>query len=151
MGVEIERKFLVINDNYKNISTERHEILQGYLNTDPDRTVRIRIFDSKGFITIKTRNVGALRHEWEFEIPLSEAKEIANEACSGLIEKTRYIVPADNGLKWEIDEFHGKLSGLVLAEIELPGVESPFALPSFIGKEVTADPAYYNSTLSALI
>lgn len=95
---------------------------------------------------MKTRNSGATRDEWEYEIPMADAAGML-AACEGVIEKTRYIVPAANGLKWEIDVFGGRLQGLVLAEIELPAEDTPIDIPRFIAREVTGDAAYYNSNL----
>lgn len=144
MSKEIERKFLVVNESYKSCSREVHTIAQGYLSADPKATVRVRVFDNKGFLTVKSKNVGATRDEWEYEIPLQEAEEMLN-LCdpSAIIRKTRYRVGA-----WEIDEFGGRLEGLVVAEIELNFEEQEFEKPSFIGDEVTGDPRYYNSNLS---
>lgn len=151
MAKEIERKFIVNNKSYREIAQHCHEICQGYLSTDPDATVRVRILDDKGFVTIKTRNQGCVRNEWEYAVPLVDACQMM-EACKGrTIEKTRYIVvPEDDvkGLRWEVDEFHGRLQGLVVAEIELPSPDTPFETPSFIGREVTGDARYYNSSLS---
>ncbi len=149
MSLEIERKFLVVNDSYRKMASAVHIIKQGYISTDPDRTVRIRTFDDRGFITIKTRNHGAVRNEWEYEIPIDDALRIIENVCdSGIISKHRYLVDAGNGLRWEIDEFSGKLAGLVVAEIELPKEDTPFELAEFIGDEVTGDPRYFNSNLS---
>ena len=148
MAKEIERKFLVNDDSFKQLATAKHHICQAYISADPDGTVRVRIKDDKAFITVKTRNHGCVRNEWEYEIPLSDAKEMIAACRGGVIDKTRYIIPADNGLVWEIDEFHGRHQGLVVAEIELPSEDASFALPAFIGQEVTGNPAYYNSSLS---
>ena len=125
--------------------------MQGYLSLDPDATVRIRIVGDKAFITVKSRNIGAVRNEWEYPVPVEEAKEMLRSCCkSRLIDKTRYIVEAPHNLKWEIDEFHGSLDGLVIAEIELPDEEFEVALPDFIGEDVTGNPRYYNSSLASL-
>ncbi len=149
MAKEIERKFLVTDASYKELASESHHIVQGYLNRDPDRTVRVRLLDSRGFITVKTRSHGATRNEWEYPIPADDAREMLN-ACDGpVLEKVRYIVEAGNGLRWEIDEFGGRLSPLVVAEIELPAEDTEFSKPPFIGKEVTGDPRYFNSSLAA--
>lgn len=146
MSIEIERKFLVVNDDFLASAKECHNIAQGYLSVDPDRTVRVRIFDKRGFITVKTRNKGASRHEWEFEIPVSDASEMLC-ACIRMLEKVRYIVDEPSGLRWEVDVFSGRLNGLRLAEIELPSEDTHFEKPSFLGDEVTDNPAYYNSNL----
>ncbi len=144
MAKEIERKFLVCGDFMPYVTCE-HRIRQGYLNTDPDRTVRIRVLDSQGFITVKTRNTGCSRNEWEYEIPLHDAEDML-EACRGRIDKIRKIVPAGNGLRWEVDVFGGRHEGLVIAEIELPSEDTPFDRPGWLGAEVSGDPRYYNSS-----
>ena len=147
MAKEIERKFLVQGDAYRAMSAGCVKIEQGYLSTDPERTVRVRVADRKAFITIKSKNEGNVRGEWEYEIPLSDARELL-ALCTRRISKDRIIVPCADGLKWEIDEFHGALEGLVLAEIELPCADFSISLPPFIGREVSGDPAYYNSNLA---
>lgn len=147
MAIEIERKFLVKDNSYLDLSTQKIEIAQGYLSIDPDRTVRIRVAGNEAFLTVKTRNSGAMRHEWEFKINPSEAWEILNEAAEAVLEKTRYLIPDGNGLIWEVDCFHGRLEGLVIAEIELPERDANVILPSFVGEEVTGNPRYYNSNL----
>lgn len=147
MSKEIERKFLVVDDSYRTQATGKHSIAQGYLNTDPDRTVRVRIADDRAFITIKSRNHGCVRGEWEYEVPAEDARELLELCVGKVIEKTRYLVPF-GGLTWEVDEFGGHHAGLVVAEVELPEEDTVFDLPSFVGREVTGDPAYYNSTLS---
>ena len=148
MSKEIERKFLVISDSYRTCSTECHHIIQGYLCRDVDATVRVRITDNNAYLTIKGRNSGIIRDEWEYPIPLGDARAILDKCAQGnIIEKTRYIVPEKDNLKWEIDEFHGVHAGLVVAEIELPETSASIPTPDFIGKEVSGDPAYYNSNL----
>ncbi len=150
MSKEIERKFLVTSSSYREAAVDAVELAQGYLNTDPDSTVRVRVAGPRGFITVKSRNIGATRNEWEYEIPVSDAREML-ALCTGVLVKTRYIVPATDGLRWEIDEFHGPLEGLTVAEIELPSEDTRFDRPSFIGREVTGDAAYYNSNLAARV
>lgn len=149
MAFEIEHKYLVVNDSYKAMATGKVAIRQGYLNRNPDRTVRIRTMGRNGFLTVKSRNHGAKRLEFEFEIPFEEAEEILKLAEPGIVEKTRYIVPYE-GLIWEVDEFHGSLNGVVVAEVELPSVDYRYNLPPFIGKDITGDPKYYNSQLEFL-
>ena len=146
MAFEIEHKYLVDNDSYKEMAKGKVEIRQGYLNRNPDRTVRVRTMGPKGFLTVKSRNYGSKRLEYEFEIPGEEAKEILKLAEPGIVEKTRYFVPFD-GLIWEIDEFHGSLKGVTLAEVEIPDDGVTYEKPSFIGKDITGDPAYYNSNM----
>lgn len=151
MGKEIERKFIVRDSSYKELATSHHQLLQAYLSLSPDATVRVRLRDNEAFLTIKSRNHGATRGEWEYPIPAEDARAILDQcATSGMISKTRWLVPAPGNLTWEVDEFHGALEPLVLAEIELPRADTPLPqpLPSFVGREVTGEPAYYNSNLS---
>ena len=150
MAKEIERKFLVVDNSYRESAESVIEIIQGYLSADPDRTVRIRLYGDKAFLTVKTRNDGALRHEWEYEIPAEDAREMLEKAAVNVLSKRRYLVPAsEKGLVWEVDEFGGALSGLVIAEVELPELDTPVNLPVFVGDEITGDPRYYNSNLAA--
>lgn len=146
MSKEIERKFLVTDTSYRALATGKAEIVQGYLSRVPERTVRVRLWNDEAFLTVKTRNVGITRNEWEYRIPAADAREML-KACEGLLEKTRYIVPAGDGLKWEVDEFHGRHEGLTVAEIELPAEDCGFTKAGFVGEEVTGDPRYYNSNL----
>lgn len=146
MAFEIEHKYLVINDSYKEMATSQEVIRQGYLSRNPDRIVRIRTKGEKGFLTIKSRNHGAKRLEFEYEIPLFDAEEILKLAEPGIVEKTRYFIPYD-GLTWEVDEFHGSLKGVVTAEVELPATDHIYAKPPFIGEDITGHPDYYNSNM----
>lgn len=146
MPYEIEHKYLVVNDSYKNMATGKVEICQGYLNRNPDRTVRVRTMGSHGFLTVKSRNHGAKRLEFEYEIPVKEAQEILKLAEPGLVEKTRYIVPF-GGLIWEVDEFHGSLNGVTVAEVELPDTCISYEKPPFIGEDITGNTEYYCSNL----
>lgn len=146
MAKEIERKFLVDDLSFVGLATAKHHICQGYLSRKP--TVRVRILDDRAFLTVKSRNLGATRSEWEYEVPLADAQEMMRLCTEDLIEKTRYIVPLD-ALTWEVDVFEGQLSGLIVAEVELPSENTPVRLPAFVGKEVTGNPAFYNSALSA--
>lgn len=150
MAKEIERKYLVLTQKYKNEAIRAIEIAQGYISRDPLRTVRVRIKGEKGYLTIKGLTRGCERDEWEFEIPVDDAREMLERVCEGMIlSKTRYIVPFGE-LVWEVDEFHGKLEGLTVAEVELPSADYNItALPDFAGREVTGDERYYNSSLSA--
>lgn len=150
MAKEIERKFLVKNDSYREQACRVRSISQGYISTDPDRTVRVRVVDGRGFLTVKTRNIGPVRNEWEFEIPADDATEMLKICVGRVISKNRYIVEQE-GMTWEVDEFLGDLSPLVVAEIELPAADTSFALPSFAGEEVTDNPRYFNSVLSAQV
>jgi len=146
MGMEIEHKFLVEDDSYRTESCDQCEIKQGFLSRDPERTVRVRLLDDKAFITIKGKGAGAAHPEFEYEIPMNDALQMLALCRPPIIEKTRYIV-MHNGNRWEVDEFHGDLEGLVLAELEVPSEDFSFSRPSFVGKEVTGDPRYYNSQL----
>lgn len=149
MAYEIERKFLV-KTGYKNYkeNAEKVEITQVYISDKPDATLRLRIKGEKAYLTVKSRTKGAVRHEWEYEIPFDDAIEMMETLTyDGKIVKTRYAVPFE-GLIWEVDEFHGSLEGLVLAEVELKDAEQEFELPPFVGKEVTDDRRFYNSVLA---
>lgn len=146
MAKEIERTFLVDDDSFRKMSSFTVHILQGYLNRDPERTVRIRIRNDSAFFTVKGKTVGCERDEFEYEIPLEDGLEML-KLCSGkILDKTRYIVPFGNFV-WEVDEYHGDLQGLIVAEVELPNANVDVPLPPFVGKEVTGDPKYYNSQL----
>lgn len=148
MAKEIERKFLVSGE-FRQDSPESYRIMQGYICSDQDRTVRVRVRGDKGFLTIKGRSSadGLSRYEWEKEIPASEAVELMALCGSGIIDKTRYLVPFGRHT-FEVDVFHGANEGLVLAEIELAEEQETFEKPSWLGEEVTGDPRYYNSMLS---
>ena len=148
MAKEIERKFLVSGD-FKQEACDSFRLVQGYISTDPDRTVRVRIKGEQGFLTIKGQSSedGLSRFEWEKEIPVSEALELMNLCVSGVIDKTRYLVPCGDHT-YEVDVFHGANEGLVLAEIELSDELEAFEKPSWLGEEVTGDMRYYNSMLS---
>ena len=145
--MEIEHKFLV-SGPYKHLATDISHIVQGYLSDDPERTVRIRIRDDEAFITIKgpSSSDGLSRLEWEQPIPLNQARQLLALCLPGTIDKHRHIVPYE-GHRWEVDEFHGHLEGLTLAELEVPSADTEFAIPPFLGPEVTGDPRYYNSQL----
>ncbi|OYT16113.1 MAG: adenylate cyclase [Bacteroidetes bacterium 4572_77] len=148
MAQEIERKFLVKGD-YKPLVVKQTRIIQGYLSSVPERTVRVRVKGEKGFLTIKGigNASGASRFEWENEIPTNEAKELLELCEAGAIDKTRFIVPANNDLFFEVDEFYGDNNGLTVAEIELPTEDTPFTKPEWLGEEVTGDAKYFNSML----
>lgn len=145
MGVEIERKFLVDHDKWKAVKPTKGEyILQGYLLKSPETSVRIRVRDKTGFITVKGKTTGQMsRLEFEYEIPKEEAVEMLQKLCPKWIEKTRYLF-SYKGFTWEVDEFESPKKGLVLAEIELPSESTVFSRPDWIGEEVTGLPEYYN-------
>lgn len=145
--MEIERKFLV-RGNFKDRAYSYARITQGYLCADPERTVRIRIYGDKSYITIKGASSldGMARFEWEKEIPLTEAKQLIALCLPGIIDKTRYLVRSGNHT-FEVDEFYGENQGLLLAEVELEEENELFEKPDFIDREVTGDIRYYNSQL----
>jgi adenylate cyclase len=146
MGVEIERKFLVQNDGWR---TQGQPLLmrQGYLSSHPERVVRVRIAGEQAFMTIKGKNVGASRGEWEYPLPLADASELLERLCEQpLIEKYRRRI-SHAGFVWEVDEFLGANAGLVVAEIELPAEDTVFDKPEWVGAEVTSDVRYLNSNL----
>ena len=148
MAQEIEKKFLVKSDAFKAVVSKETRITQGYLSSIPERTVRVRIKGSKGFITIKGIGSasGASRYEWEKEIPVEEVEELLKICEPGVIDKTRYEVK--NGpFKFEVDEFYGENQGLTVAEIELTSETDSFDKPEWLGEEVTGDVKYYNSML----
>jgi adenylate cyclase len=146
MPQEIERKFLVRNEDWC-VPGTGIPYRQGYLCTVPERTVRVRLVRDQGFLTVKGVTVGAVRAEYEYEIPAEEAAEMLDELCQRpLIEKTRYRVE-HHGMVWEIDRFEGDNAGLVIAEVELEEEDQSIVLPDWIGKEVTGDRRYYNASL----
>lgn len=147
MGQEIERKFLVRGE-YKSQAYASSRIVQGYICSARGRTVRVRIRDAKGYLTIKGASdaAGMSRYEWEREIPLAEAEELMKLCEPGVIDKTRYLVRSGRHV-FEVDEFYGDNQGLVVAEVELTSETEPFEKPAFIGREVTGDVRYYNSQL----
>ena len=147
--IEIERKFLVQSEEFKAISFAKNEISQGYLNSNSERTVRVRIKGNQGYLTIKGKGneTGMSRLEWEVEIPVDEAKMLLNLCEIGVISKMRYEVKFGNHV-YEVDEFFGENEGLVLAEIELKSEDEAFEKPDWLGEEVTNNEKYYNSYLS---
>ena len=168
-NIEIERKFLVLNEDYKQLATSKYTIIQGYICKDAGRTVRVRIRtnddgSSVAFLTIKSKPnaMGFSRFEWEKEIDPSDAKQLIHLCLLGVIEKTRWLIPAftpytlhstpsstppSPHLTWEVDEFHGRLAGLVIAELELESEDQAFEKLSFVGEEVTGNPRYYNANM----
>ena len=146
MGVEIERKFLPAGDGWRALG-EPVLLRQGYLSSNPERTVRVRVEGGQGTMTIKGKSVGATRGEWEYPIPLADANELLNRLCEQpIIEKYRRRIPFAGNV-WEVDEFLGANQGLVVAEVELDAEEQQFDKPAWIGAEVTDDPRYFNSSL----
>ncbi|MFT7072041.1 CYTH domain-containing protein [Patiriisocius sp. Uisw_017] len=147
--VEVERKFLVKNEAYKAEARSKKRIVQGFLNTHPERTVRVRIKGDKGFLTIKGKgnDSGTTRFEWEKEIVVTEAQALLKLCEEGSIEKFRYEVKVENHV-FEIDEFSGNNKGLIVAEVELSSENEKFEKPDWLGQEVTGEIKYYNSQLS---
>lgn len=147
MALEIERKFLVTGE-FLHLSVRQSEISQGYLSVDPERVVRIRIINDRAILSVKAPKSGTefSRHEWEYEIPYDEAEEIMKACLPEVIRKTRYFVPVE-GNQFEVDAFHGKNEGLIIAEIELDSEDEDFTRPSWLGREVTGDPRYYSASL----
>lgn len=147
--IEIERKFLVTSDVFKKEAHQKFRIIQGFLNRDPERTVRVRLKEDKGILTVKGRssNDGLSRFEWEKDISKNEAKALLELCEKGVIDKLRYEVKVNNHI-FEIDEFFGDNEGLVIAEVELKAEDEVFTKPNWLGEEVTGDIKYYNSQLS---
>ena len=148
MALEIERKFLVLDDSYKHEAFSKSHILQGYICSGRGRTVRIRIRDDRAYITIKGPSLdgGLSRYEFEQEIPLDDARQLMKLCEPGTIDKTRWLVKSGRHT-FEVDEFFGDNEGLVMAEVELAYEDEPYEKPDFIGKEVTGDRRYYNGHL----
>jgi adenylate cyclase len=146
MGMEIERKFLIKNNDWRTLGVPMH-YAQGYLIADGERTVRVRIAGANGFLTIKGKSQGISRLEFEYLIPREEALEILQLSVTPMIEKYRTKVLYE-GKIWEIDEFEGDNKGLIMAEIELKSEDEAFSVPPWIGQEVTGDIRYFNSHLT---
>jgi len=148
MAIEIEHKFLLIGDDWRNHIDRSVNYCQGYLSAQPTSSIRVRISDNHAWLNIKSATIGNQRHEYEYEIPMADAQEILHNLCrKPLIEKIRHFV-TDDGNLWEIDEFAGDNQGLIVAEIELSETGQSFSKPSWIGKEVTDDLRYYNNNLA---
>ena len=155
MGIEIERKFLVVGDAWRSQASRRQRMAQGYLNDAASlqagaqkASVRVRIAGEQAALNLKSREVGASRQEFEYAIPVADAESLLALCVGGVIDKTRHDVQRGAHL-WEIDEFHGDNAGLVVAEIELSHVDEAFEKPSWLGAEVTGHTRYYNLALSA--
>lgn len=148
MALEIERKYLVTSDAWRGGAVGKL-YRQGYLTTDAERAVRVRVAGDSGFLTVKGKPLGAVRAEYEYAIPRGEAEEMLDRLClRPLVEKTRYRIPY-GGLTWEVDEFAGENAGLVVAEVELRDEAEAVAPPPWVGREVTGDPRYANANLIA--
>ena len=146
MALEIEHKYLVKNDSYKLLATSYSRISQGYLCREPERTVRVRIMNDKGYLTIKGKNKGPVREEYEYAIPYEDAERMLKMCVPPVLEKIRYIVPFGNNI-WEVDEYKGSRQGLVTAEVELSSEKEEYIIPDFVGTNITGNPSYYNSNL----
>ena len=148
MGQEIERKYLVNQSEWQQIDKPTGQLYrQGYLLTDPNKTIRVRQTLDKGFLTIKGLSIGATRPEYEYEIPFAEAKELIDNFSISELSKIRYKILHDNKV-WEVDEFLGNNMGLIVAEIELTSEDEKFSIPKWIDKEVTGQEKYYSSNLT---
>ncbi|MDO8653004.1 MAG: CYTH domain-containing protein [Undibacterium sp.] len=146
MGTEIERKFLVTGEDWKERG-QGARLRQGYICSDPGRIVRVRIEGERAMLTLKGKTVGISRGEWEYPIPVEDAQELLDGLCEKpLIDKIRYRVPF-GGFIWEVDEFFGENAGLVVAEIELESETQEFVKPDWIGQEVSEDRRYANANL----
>lgn len=145
MAFEIERKFLVVNDNWRARAPAGTFYRQGYLCMEKRRAVRVRIFGNRGYLSVKSQEEkGITRREFEYEIPLSDAEEMLEALCDHPpVDKIRYVV-AEAGARWEVDVFEGENQGLVVAEIELESEDQPFQRPAWAGREVTDDERYLN-------
>lgn len=149
MAVEIEHKFLLANNDWRKQVSYSVQYKQGYLSAVATSSIRVRISDDHAWLNIKSATIGTQRHEYEYEIPLSDAQEIITNLCrKPIVEKTRHIV-IDDGNTWEIDEFEGDNKDLIVAEIELSEVGAVFSTPAWLGKEVTSDLRYYNNNLAS--
>ncbi len=149
MAVEIERKFLVKNHDYRHMAVGSTRIMQGYLSTEIRATIRVRLCGDNAYLTVKGANIGSVRDEWEYEIPVDDAMRMLERCAAGaVIDKERYRVPHE-GHMWEVDEFHGHYEGLVVAEVELSDENEEVAIPDFVGKEVTGNTRYYNSVMAS--
>ena len=148
MAIEIEHKFLMAGNDWREHATRSVKYRQGYLSSQATSSIRVRISDECAWLNIKSATVGTHRHEYEYEIPLLDANEIINMLCrKPIIEKIRHFV-TDDGNTWEIDEFEGDNQGLIIAEIELSEIGKTFSKPHWIGDEVTSDLRYYNNNLA---
>lgn len=149
---EIERKFLLRDDSWRSLVINRYDIIQGYVCREPGKTVRLRLRTEddgrqQAFLTFKYKLASFTRFEWEREISVDDFRALLPMCGNRIIDKTRYILPAENGMKWEIDEFRQPNPGLMLAEIELPSEDTDFVRPPFLADEVTHDPRYYNANM----
>lgn len=151
MGIEIERKYLVAGDGWRDLVTSIQQLRQGYLTAGSGVTVRVRSVDDRiGYITIKSGGSALARAEFEYEIPIADARQMLGYVRGAQIEKTRYALDLPGG-DWVVDEFQGRHAGLMIAEVELESPTGKLELPDWLGDEVTGDPQYYNSSLAMLV
>ncbi len=147
MGIEIERKFLVADEGWRQAATRQTRFSQGYLSRDPARTVRVRIAGDAAFLTIKGATTGATRAEFEYDVPVADAQQLLAMCDGPVVEKVRHLC-GHAGMTWEVDEFLGANTGLVVAEIELQSEDQAFERPAWLGEEVTGDARYVNANLA---
>ena len=148
MAIEVEHKFLIKNDSWRQQISHSARYSQGYLSSQPTSSIRVRISDTKAWLNIKSATIGTHRREYEYEIPLADADEILHELCvKPFIEKIRHFILYE-GYTWEIDEFLGDNAGLIVAEIELSEIGESFPKPEWLGREVTHELRYYNNNLN---
>jgi adenylate cyclase len=148
MALEIEHKYLIKPEAWAKVIPHKSVVLQqAYLSTDPEKTIRVRTMNDNAYMTIKGKSRGAVRLEYEYEIPLSDARELIRNFCSNVVEKVRHYVEHE-GKTWEVDEFKGSNEGLLVAEIELQAEDEAYGLPDWAGANVTQDQRYANSNLS---
>lgn len=149
MGIEIERKFLVNKEKWSRVPKEKQSLYrQGYIVSDPEKTIRVRLTDKEAFLTIKGLTVGASRPEFEYSIPVDEARQLLDGFCDSVVSKIRYFITHHDNKLWEVDEFLGDNEGLMVAEIELSNEKESFSLPDWVGREVTGEKQYSNSNLA---
>jgi CYTH domain-containing protein len=148
MGIEIERKFLVKKDKWGQVVKEKKSLYrQGYILSDQQKTIRVRLTDTEAFLTIKGQTVGLARPEFEYSIPREDAQHMLDNFCVSELSKIRYFIPHHEHT-WEVDEFLGQNEGLIVAEIELGSEDEKFSLPDWVDKDVTAEKKYTNSNLA---
>lgn len=147
MGIEIERKYLVAGDGWRAQASQATHFSQGYLSRDPARTVRVRMAGPRAFLTIKGATTGATRAEFEYAVPVDDARQLLAMSDGPVVEKVRHLCVVD-GMTWEVDEFLGTNAGLVLAEIELTSEDQAFTRPAWLGEDVTGDARYVNANLA---
>jgi adenylate cyclase len=147
MGIEIERKFLVTGEGWRQPASRQTRFSQGYLSRDPARTVRVRLAGERAFLTIKGATRGATRAEFEYEVPPADAQQLLALCDGPVVEKIRHLCDFD-GMTWEVDEFLGANAGLLVAEIELQSEDQGFSRPAWLGEEVTGDARYVNANLA---